>query len=389
MKINNLFVTVAAVIALLACKQKPSAQQLSNQKEDITRIIAKAFVGTYTRKEGHVNGKAEGIYLVEQSDSAGHLVNPKTIARVVNPSFLKVSPDKQYLYAVSEISAGLIYTYKITESDSLVFINKLPTGAKSPCHISTDSQGEFIFVANYVGGIVKMYQKRDNGALATVDELQLTGSGPHKQQEGSHPHSVILSKDDKYVFVIDKGSDKIWSFILDRENKKLIPNKVPFSRTTPGAGPRHLVFNEKNSHAYVINELNNTITTLAYDSGRGTLTSIQSMSSLPENYRGKNSCADIHIHPSGKFLYGSNRGHNSIVAFSIAASGKLKPIGHTFTGGQVPRNFAIDKTGNYIYVANQNSDNIVQLNVDPLTGQLSASKLKTEVMTPVCIEFLN
>jgi len=356
---------------------------------DLPPFFSSVYVGTYTKKEAHVDGKANGIYLLKMNNEDGHLEMQSTVAEIVNPSFLVTSPDGRNLYAVSEVAdslGGYIYAFEIKDDNSLVLIHKLSTDSPAPCHVSLDSKGQYVFVANYMGGVVKMYKRMDDGRLSPSDLIYLEGSGTHPQQEASHAHSVKVSPDDHFAFIADKGSNKIWNFKIDTVEGKLLPNEQPFVELQDGAGPRHFTFHPNGKYAYVINELDNTINAYTYKGSDGSLSELQSISTLPENFEGISYCADIHVHPNGKTLYGSNRGHDSIVILKIDEnSGKLDLIGHVSTRGVFPRNFAIDPSGSYLYAANQNSDNIVLFNIDRDNGTLTYSDHILYIKTPVCI----
>jgi 6-phosphogluconolactonase len=251
-----------------------------------------------------------------------------------------------------------------------------------------DNSGKFVLVANYVGGNVSVFPVQKDGSLGTATEMiQHAGSGANKKrQEGPHAHNVRLDPANRFAYVSDLGIDKIMIYQFNTGTGKLTPNTPPSANLKPGAGPRHLTFHPKGKFAYVINELNSTITAFTLDKANGSLQELQTVSTLPAGYSEESFCADIHISPDGKFLYGSNRGHNSIALFSInVQTGKLTPVDHTPTGGKWPRNFTIDPTGNFLLVANQNTNNIVVYRIDPRTGKLKATGNPIDVPAPVCI----
>ena len=346
------------------------------------------YTGTYTKKEGHVNGQADGIYTLYQNPENGSLKFGATVAKIINPSFVKVSKDNKYLYAVSELggneaASGIVYSYKINPDHSLTETGKLSTESDAPCHIAMDQTGEFVFVSNYVGGVVVVYKKKADGSLEKKQKINLDN------QESSNAHSVSISANNKHAYVADLGNDKIRIFDFDAERGQLALNKQPFLELEKGAGPRHFTFSKDNKIAYSINELNSSISVFGINETGG-LQLIQNISSLPNDFTDKNSAADIHLHPSGKFLYASNRGHNSIAAFRIDEnSGKLEGIGYTSTLGKTPRNFAISPDGSYLYAANQDSNNISIFKIDSENGELTPYLEPLEVKTPVCIEFMN
>ena len=350
-----------------------------------------AFIGTYTRTEGHVDGQARGIYQVAVDSTTGQLYRTGVIPDITNPSFLVLSSDGRYLYAVSEVgggadSTGYVHAYRIEGGEGQL-LNRQPSHGIAPCHLAVHPSGNYLFTANYGGGIA-MYPIREDGALdAASHVLYFEGSGPHPRQKASHPHSIAIDQAGRFAYVADLGTDKIMIFLIDLENGKLEAANTPFARLAPGAGPRHLAFHPNGQLLYAINELNNSITLFGYDRADGSLEALQTIGTLPRDYTGDNSCADIHIDPSGRYLYGSNRGHNSIAVFSVnSKNGFLEPVGYQPTGGAVPRNFNILPDGRRLYVANQNSNNIVYFNIDPDSGRLTPFG-ELSVPTPVCIQF--
>jgi 6-phosphogluconolactonase len=224
---------------------------------------------------------------------------------------------------------------------------------------------------------------------AATDVKQHEGSGPKEQQKGPHAHCIILDRSERHAFVADLGIDKIMIYDYDGSRGKLTPNKQPFAQLQAGAGPRHLTFHPNGDYLYAINELDSTLTSFKYDNDDGKLKHIETVSTLPIDFKGTSYCADVHIHQSGKFLYGSNRGHNSIVVFQIdRGNGKLKLVEHVWTQGDWPRNFAIDPYGRFLFVANQRSDNVVTFSIDQETGHLELTRFFEEIPSPVCLKFL-
>ena len=347
-----------------------------------------AFVGTYTPDvEG--NEAPPGIYRLDQ-DASGRLSEPEPIANLINPSFLALSPDGQSLYAVSELwggrgTTGFVHTYRVQDEGTLTFINRISSGGESPCHVRVDHSGHLVFTANYGDGIVRVFDTDSAGGLRTRQTLDLNDpdvKGP------ARAHSVTCSPDNRYAYVCDLGQDRIWIFQIVDEGDPLVAGEVPFLQLPKGSGPRHFTFHPELERAYVINELGSTIVVLAPNAASGALEPLQTLSTLPADFTDKNYCADIHIHPNGRWLYGSNRGHNSIFVAAIDAdSGTLTPLQHIATGGDWPRNFAIDPTGRFLHVAHQRSQDIVSFAIDPATGQLTATEGKLEMQSPVCILF--
>ncbi|SFN86148.1 lactonase family protein [Salegentibacter flavus] len=344
------------------------------------------YIGTYTKTEGHVDGKANGVYLMHQDAKTGDLSDPVCVAEVINPSFVKTSSDGKNLYAVSELApgdgeSGYIYSFSRNADNSLEELGKISTESFAPCHIEIDQSGKYVFVSNYVGGVVMLYERDEKGNLQKKQKIEL------ENPKASHPHSVSISKDNKFAYINDLGNDKVWIYNFDAETGKLTPKDKPYVELEEGAGPRHFSFSKDEEFAYTINELNSSLSVFKKDS-LGGLSLIKSYPSLPENFDEKNFTADIHLHPNGNFLYASNRGHNSIAAFQVnKESGKLILIGHYATQGEFPRNFAISPDGNFLYAANQNSDNISIFRINKMDGKLIPHLEPAEVKTPVCIEF--
>jgi len=390
MKKTRFFVIPILILPFFTlCKENKAKQADARESR---KSINPVYIGTYTRKEGFVDGKANGIYLMDRKQD-GSLEMVDTVAEISNPSYVKVSKDGKNLYAVSELSghegdSGYIYAYKINEDYSLTELGKLSTEAFAPCHIGIDHSDKFVFVSNYVGGVVMEYKRNPDGSLTTIDKLEINNINPSENSGKSHAHAVTINANNKYIFISDLGNDKIWIYNFDQETGQLTPNEELFVKVDKGAGPRHFAFVPNQKFAYSINELNSTITSFSFDSVSGKLTVIQNISTLPDDYDGKNGCAEIAIHPNGKFLYASNRGHNSIAAFKIdQETGKLKTLNHQNTQGDFPRFFTLNPEGTIIYAANQNSSNIALLQVQK-DGSLEPSVIKAvDVKTPVCIEF--
>ena len=351
------------------------------------------YVGTYT------SGQSEGIYTYRMNVETGELKRIGS-TKAVNPSFLAVHAGNgiRRLYAVNEMkdfagkSSGAVSAFSIdSRTGSLNFLNQQASIGADPCHVIVDRTGRFAIVANYTGGSVSVFPIQRNGNLGPASDVaQHHGSSVNKErQEGPHAHCVILDRSNRYAFASDLGLDKVMIYRFDARAGKLRPAKEPWAQLEPGAGPRHLTFHPKGKYLYVINELNSTLTAFRYDSLNGTLRSMQTVSTLPKEYSGPNSCADVHVSRSGKFLYGSNRGHDSIVVFAVNENtGQLEYLEHASTGGKTPRNFTIDPTGSFLLAANQKSDTIVTLGIDQLTGRLRSTGHVAEVPAPVCLKFL-
>lgn len=349
--------------------------------------INKIYVGTYTKKEGHVDGKAQGIYLLNQNPNNGNLSFVCTAAQITNPSFVKAGKMGKYLFSVSELGpsdaeSGFVHSFEILEDGSLRSIGKYATGGFAPCHIALDKSGKFAFVSNYIGGVVMVYRIESDGQLVQVQELKLENS------DSAHAHSVKISGDNRYAYIADLGNNKIWIYGFDAMKGKLNPHDQKFVALEDGAGPRHLSFAKNGGFAYSINELNSTVSVFEI-LNKGGLKMVQNISSLPENYKQGNSAADIHIHPNGKFLYTSNRGHDSIAIFEInPENGKLSHVDHVPVAGKTPRNFAISPYGKYLYAASQDTGNITTYKINQDTGKLKPQEPVFQIKTPVCLEFV-
>lgn len=383
--------TILCLLLILSCNNRPHQERESI--EEVSQNIPESppvFVGTYTRPEGHVLGKAEGIYRLQRHPKSGKLIQRSVIGDIINPSYLTFSPDGKYLYAVSEIgggqdTTGYVYAYAVTE-DEVQMINRRPSHGIAPCHLAIHPSGKYLFVANYGGGI-SMYPLERGGRLGeAVYKEKFSGQGPHERQDASHPHSVTISPDGRFAYIADLGTDRILIFNIHLEEGRLEAATSPYAQLAPGAGPRHLAFHPNGQLIYSINELNSTITAFQYDRTDGHLQALQTVSTLPGSYTGENHCAEISLTPNGNYLYGSNRGHNSLAIFSVDANtGELNSIGYQPTLGDAPRHFTIDDRGRFLYVANQNTDNIVQFEIDSTRGDLLYQET-FQIPTPVCIQ---
>jgi len=367
-------------------------------------ILQKLFPGNaLSRQDFYVGnygtGQDGGIYLCRLNSLTGEITLQGETKGIDNPSFLAIDSNNHFLYAVNEVSdvngnpGGAVSSFEIDpENGRLRFVAQQLTLGESPCHISIDRTGKFLLITNYTGGNVTVVPILQDGNPGNyVEHIQHKGQSINPdRQNAPHPHSINLSPDNNYAFVPDLGLDKILIYRFDPQTGKLRPGDFPYISLKPGSGPRHFTFHPDGRFAYVINELNSTVTVFKYKSVKGTLKEIQTISTLPEEFTGESNCADIHIHPNGKYLYGSNRGHNSIVIFSIDPSnGKLIQRGFTSTQGDFPRNFAIDPSGLYMLAANQRSDSIFSFRINIETGELIPTGHMIEIPKPDCIKFLN
>jgi 6-phosphogluconolactonase len=359
-----------------------------------TFIMAQPFlvVGTYT------SGASEGIYVYKfnQQTGAASLVST---AKTSNPSYLAISPNEQYVYAVNENAdttgpfiGGSVAAFAFSKSTGLLTaINQLPSMGKHPCYITTSSNGRWVVVGNYSSGTVAVLPVQKNGGLGKAAQVvQHTGSGPNKaRQQSAHVHGTVLTNDDQYLLVPDLGMDKVVVYRFSKAAGKLTPLPKATAQTTPGSGPRHLVLDAKNKYAYLTEELTGNVTVFRMQNGQ--LTAVQTLSAHPQGYTGDISSADIHLSPDGRFLYCSNRGgSNTIAIFKVdAKNGQLRLVAHQPTLGIKPRNFNFDPSGNFLLVANQETGQIVVFKTDKKTGLLTDTGNRIDVPSPVCLKWIN
>lgn len=354
----------------------------------------RVYIGTYTWKE------SKGIYAMELDLATGKLSAPELAAEATNPTFLAIHPSRRFLYAVGEIgsfkgrSTGSVSAFAIApDTGKLAPLNQQPSGGAGPCHVAVDKEGKNLLVANYSGGSVAVLPIAADGSLKEPScTVQHKGKGHDpKRQEGPHAHSINLDAAGRFAFAADLGLDKLLIYRLDAAQGTLTPNDPPFGSVAPGAGPRHFAFHPNGRFAYAINEMGMTVTAFAYDPERGALKELQSVPTLPAGRETTpaDSTAEVVVHPSGKFLYGSNRGHDSIAIFTVdTETGKLTPTGHEPTQGKAPRNFAIEPSGAWLLAANQNSASVVVFRINPATGALTPAGVKADIPAPVCIRFV-
>jgi len=350
------------------------------------------YIGTNTG-----GGKSHGIYLYKFSESTGRLTSQGLAAESNNPGFLAIAPNHRYLYAVNEVGeykgkpTGSLSAYKIDRKrGKLTLLNVVESGGSGPTHLAIDATGRWVLAANYGAGSVALFPVLADGRLGMARTLlPHTGhSVDQGRQKEPHAHSAYFSPDNRYAVSADLGTDQIYVYRFDADNGTLAPDDPPYASVTPGSGPRHFAFNPRGHFAYVIQEMASTITTFAYDATDGRLTSLQTISTLPPDFKGSSTCAEIFVHPNGKFVYGSNRGHDSIAVFAIdPVKGTLTKVQYESTQGKTPRSFGIAPSGRYLIAANQDSDSLVVFRIDPTTGRLTPTGQKEETPTPICVAF--
>ena len=350
------------------------------------------YIGTYTGPQ------SKGIYVSRFDTRTGSLSSPELAAETKNPSFLAVHPNRRFLYAVGEVSSfggqpgGAVSAFSIdAKTGRLTLLNQQPSRGAGPCHLALDSKGKCLWVANYGSGSIAALPVESDGKLAGATAfIQHEGSSINPtRQTGPHAHFIMADPANRFVLTCDLGLDKVLAYRLDAGKASLAPNDPPSVSIKAGSGPRHLAFHPNGRFVYLINEMASTLTALSYDSRRGALEELQAVSILPENFHGANSGAEVQVHPSGKFVYASNRGHDSIAVFATEAkTGKLIPVEHQPTGGKTPRHFAFDPSGHWLLAENQGSDNIVVFSVDSKSGRLKSTGQTINVTAPVCVQFV-
>lgn len=378
--------TVAGLLAwplLVGCAHTPTTQSAGQQYL--------MYVGTFAKPE------AESIFLYRVDAQTGAMTRVSGFRAGANPSFLTLDNKHRNLYAVNELSeyqgapGGAVSAFAVDgRTGNLTLRNQQPSRGASPCYISLDATEKVALVANYAGGNVTALPVQADGQLAPPSYTdQHRGHGPHKNQNTAHAHSFLPDPGNRFAFALDLGTDTVYSYRLLPSQGTVQRQATPAYVTQPGAGPRHLAFHPDGRRAYLINELNSTLVALRYDATKGTFQEIETVSTLPTNFTEFNACADVHVSPNGRFVYGSNRGHNSIVVFAIdPATGKLTLVEHVTGPINWPRNFTLDPAGRLLLVANQNGNSIVAYRVDPQTGRLTATGNTTEVPAPVCLKML-
>ena len=350
------------------------------------------YFGTYA------GAKSKGIYISRFDSTTGKLSTPELSAETKNPTFLAVAPGGNFLYAVNEVDhldgkpAGGVSAFSIdAKTGKLILLNQQLSGTGGPCHVSVDVTGKCLFVANYGGGSVVLLPIHADGSLGeAATNIQHTGSSVNKdRQAGPHAHFIVPSPDNRFTLDCDLGLDKIFINHLDASTARLTPANPPFVTTSPGSGPRHLVFSADGKFICVINEMSNTITVFSYNVTDAAMAEVQTIPTLPKDFSGNSTCAEIAIHPSGKFLYGSNRGHDSIAVYAVdQKTGKLTFVEHTSTQGRTPRHFAIDPTGHWLLAENQGSDSVIVFAVNLETGKVKPTGQTLSIGAPVCAVFV-
>ncbi|MFA6960724.1 MAG: lactonase family protein [Opitutaceae bacterium] len=351
------------------------------------------YIGTYTK------GTSKGIYVSHFDTHTGKLGPLTLAAEAVNPSFLALSPDRHQLYAVSEAAdaiyagkpSGSVNAYTVNAKDgTLTLINTAASAGRSPCHLSVTPDGKAVLVANYSSGTVALLPVRADGGVdapSSVDQHEGKSIHPSRQK-APYAHSITPTADGRFAFAADLGNDQLYTYRVDTAAGTLKASEPATTMIEPGSGPRHLAIAPDGCHAYLINELANTLTTFALDEKSGALKPLQTVPTLPVEFTGKSTTAEVVVHPNGRFVYGSNRGHDSIAVFRVdQATGTLGIIEHVSTQGRTPRNFVIDPSGRWLIAANQDGDSLVMFAVDAESGRLTPTGQTVTVGAPVCVRF--
>lgn len=374
-----------------------AGKELFAQRE---RIGGDSFVYVSTFTDTPAKGK--GIYLYQYEAGTGHLTELGVAAEVPNPSFLTTDPRNRVLYAVTERGSDpnvkgarsdqTVSSYSInSKTGALTFLNKVSSAGGMPCHLVVDQTGKMLFVADYGSGRVVSYALNADGSIGAQTGVgQDSGSSINpRRQEGPHVHSTVLSPDNRFLFTPDLGLDQIRIYKVDPAKRSFVPNDPPFVSVTPGLGPRHFAFGRGANFAYAICEMGSSVVVFSYDREKGSLHPIQTISTLPSDFTGQSAAAEIEVDKTGRFLYASNRGSDSIAVFSIdGQKGTLTRLQVASTMGKSPRNFKIDPAGERIIAANQNSNLLTILKIDPHTGELTPESETANVPAPVCVIFV-
>ena len=379
-------VNATFLVALLA--SCGSDEPMPSHTSDSRQLM---YVGTYTRET------SAGIYAYRFDSESGTAEEIGLVAEMREPSFLALHPTGRYLYAVSETDdfdeggSGSVVSFRVSaNSGALTKLNEVSSRGGWPCHLNVDPSGRMLIVANYKGGNIASFPINDDGSLGEASSFfQHEGSSVHERQDQPHAHSADFSADGRFAFFSDLGLDQVKTYQADPAAGTLAPHDQPSVSVEAGSGPRHFALHPGGQSAYGLNELASTVTVYDYDAETGALNVAQTVSTLPEGFEGENYTAEIYVHPSGKFVYASNRGHDSIAIFAIDPSTwRLTPKEQVATNGNWPRNFSFSPDGRYLLVANQNSDNIVVFALDEVTGALTPTGIDLSIDAPVCLLFL-
>lgn len=377
-----LICSVLLFVVFFGCKEKKEVVAQNTAENPNNLDTVELLIGTYTQND------SKGIYKATFNEATGTLENPLLIAETENPSFLCQSADKKTVYSTNEVKDGSISTFTWNaDRSALTQLSKKPTEGSAPCHITLNGAQNLVASANYSSGTLTLYRTNAQGNL--IDEPQVRhheGSGPVlPAQKSAHTHYAAFAPNDKYLYAVDLGIDKVLSYPISADGD--LGEKQIALQMDPGDGPRHMVYHPTKDIVFIINEHSNSIVSASVDHNTGAYTRIDKKSTLPTDYSETSYCADIHISKDGKFLYGSNRGHNSIAVFSVSDEGMIALIDTVPVEGDWPRNFTLSPNGNYMLVANQKSDNITVFKIDKNTGLPTYTGQELKLSIPVCLSF--
>lgn len=386
------------LLGLLGCAIRSGAAETAPRSPDQCLV----YVGTYTNWEElgpnrrNPPGEAsKGIYAFRFDRGSGELTSLGLAAETRNPTYVTFSPSGRNLYAVNELyqfqgqPAGAVSAFAIdATSGQLTLLNQVTARGTGTCHAVVDATGRNLLAANFGSGSVVVFPLDPDGALQPASAFeQDNGTGPHPRQAGPHAHAFNLTPDNRFALASEFGSDRLLIYRFDAAGGKLTPASPPELKLAPGSAPRHLAFHRDGKTAYSVNEIDNTITVIAYDAAAGTFRILETVPTLPADFTGRNTAAEVVVHPTGRFLYASNRGHHTLAVFAIAADGRLRSLAHVPSGGRTARGFSIDPSGRWLIAANQDTHNIAVFRIDLTTGVPAATGESHEVRSPVGVKF--
>tara|TARA_R110002050_G_scaffold33846_7_gene85807 strand:- start:47919 stop:49067 length:1149 start_codon:yes stop_codon:yes gene_type:complete len=378
---SNYLMFIILSMLVVGCKNQPKKANLTADQQEIEKEGLKLLVGTFAE------GEEQGIYQVDFNTETGELSNRRHVAKENKPGYLYLSKDGERVYSSNGTKPGSVSAFQWNkDKTALTRVANLPSKGDGACYVGVSPDENLLAAANYSSGSIVLYPIDKKGVVLDAPQgIQHSGSGPHPNQNSAHAHCVQFSKNGKFLYAVDLGIDQVLTYPINSE-KKLAKAEVGL-QLDPGDGPRHLVFHPTENKVFVINELSSTVVSASVDQETGVFTKIDKKSTLPDDYQEFNACADIHISKDGKFLYASNRGHNSIAVYSVSESGNLKLLTIESVQGDWPRNFTLSPDGRYLLVANQKSNSITVFKVDQKTGLLEFTGNEIAVSQPVCLKF--
>lgn len=364
----------------------------SNCKTEIVKQKEYLYVGTFQDRG------SQGIYVYEFDRDSVKFSLKQTLPEIVRPGFLEIYPDGRYLYSINRvrnaegIQKEMVSSFAINSEDGILsLINQVPAHGTGACHVNIDKAGKYLYISFYDSGSLTVFAINPDGSIGdTIQTIKYEGSSVNeRRQDKAHVHSVLFSPDNAFVYIADLGTDKVMICSIDHTTGKLLPASPPSVSVIPGSGPRHMTFHPEKPYVYLAEELSSSTSLFYQDQVTGNLTSMQTISTLPEDFTDQNTNADIHIDPSGKFLFVSNRGHNSLATYSInKENGELRIVDYPSTMGEHPRNFLIEPKGEFILVANRDTDNVAVFRLDKATGLLEYTGISLDIPVPVCLKWL-